>query len=249
MTYIAIAKEKKIININFNASNYLKDLTNSVCMLIHEGLEYSFSHRSFQEYFAALYTVQLDDEQQKKFLTAWMKESNFRITTNYLDMLYDLQPARFIKNVLYPGLLEIKNFYEQNDKSNETLFSRIYSHIGVRPKGREKGSGCCYVTIKETYLAEVIRRICIVGKYDKSYDKSNKGKENDVYISKLLADNYGTKCKSVRFEKLISDGLFEEVMNKCWIVGRFEFAMEFLSNYDFLSIGRKKKLSSMLDEL
>lgn len=67
LEYIGIARQKRVVEVNFDSMDFLIDLTNSVCMLIHDGLEYRFSHRSFQEYFAALYTVQLDDEQQKNF--------------------------------------------------------------------------------------------------------------------------------------------------------------------------------------
>ena len=53
-------------------------------------------HRSFQEYFAALYTTQLDDSQQKRFLKLWLQNNSYRTTSNYLDMLYELQ--HFLKN-------------------------------------------------------------------------------------------------------------------------------------------------------
>ena len=90
LEYIGAAKQKRIIDTYFNSMDYLKDLTNSVCMLIHEGLEFRFSHRSFQEYFAALYTVQLSDSQQKRFLKLWLQDNSYRSTSNYLDMLYEL---------------------------------------------------------------------------------------------------------------------------------------------------------------
>ncbi len=254
LSYLSIAKEKKIINTSFNSLNYLHDLTNSVCMLIHEGLEYHFSHRSFQEYFAALYTVQLDDEQQKRFLAAWLKESTDRITTNYLGMLYELQPTRFIKNVLYPGLLELRNLYEQNGKSKVYLISMLYSKIGVR-KSQEDKTIRSYVIIKNSYLSEIISRTCIIGGYNKMKLKEERRK-NDCII-KLFKDKYGVindgdinNKDFITIEQLKEDGSLEELINNsCWIVERLDFALDFLSNYDLLSIGRKKKFSSMLDEL
>ena len=262
LDYLSMAKDKKIINTSFNSLNYLHDLINSVCMLIHEGLEYRFSHRSFQEYFAALYTIQLDDEQQKRFLSAWLKESTFRITSNYLDMLYELQPTRFIKNVLYLGLLELRNFYEQNDKSKVALISMLYSNIGVRKSSKDK-TLVSYVTIANSYLAEIIRRTCNIGGYNKM--KLEEKKEKDDYIIKLFRDKYGVidaedididmddeKLFDAKreIEQLKEDGSLEELIkNSCWIVERLDFALDFLSNYDLSPIGRKKKFSSMLDEL
>jgi hypothetical protein len=250
-SYLAMAKEKRIISTSFNSLNYLNDLTNSVCMLIHEGLEYRFSHRSFQEYFAALYTVQLDDEQQKKFLSVWLKESTDRLTTNYLDMLYELQPARFVKNVLCPGLLELRNFYEQNGSSKERVISMLYSHVGISKTKKDKISNC-YLTVNNGYFHEIVVRTCIVGEYDKIINdiESNEDKENNDNMVKLLTEKYGKTKSLITLEKLKDDDLLGELMeNLRWAVKRFDYAMEFLSKYDFLSIGRKKKLSSMLDEL
>ncbi|WP_051624059.1 NACHT domain-containing protein [Clostridium akagii] len=251
ISYLCIAKEKKIINRGFDSLNYLKDLTNSVCMLMHEGLDYSFSHRSFQEYFAALYTIQLDDEQQKKFLTIWLKEGSHRVTTNYLDMLYELQPARFIKNVLCPGLFELKNFYEKSGNSKETIVSMLYSHLSIR-KNTNNNKKRCLVRVKHAYFHEIFSRTCIVGEYVKTEDaiKIKEKEEKNNNMVKLITEKYGENYSDISFEKLKEDGLFGELMkNMSWITERFDFTMEFLLNYDFLPIGRKKKLSSMLEEL
>ena len=56
--YIQQAKEK-FDRFNFTVENFQEDLTQSVCMLVKEGGTYRFSHRSFQEYFAAWYTCKL----------------------------------------------------------------------------------------------------------------------------------------------------------------------------------------------
>lgn len=47
------AKEKFKDKFSFNVDDFQEDLVHSVCMLVKEGLEYRFSHRSFQEYFSA----------------------------------------------------------------------------------------------------------------------------------------------------------------------------------------------------
>ncbi len=54
---ISKAKEKAYSCRDFNESDYLNDMVKAVCVLVHEGLNYRFSHRSFQEYFAAVYTT------------------------------------------------------------------------------------------------------------------------------------------------------------------------------------------------
>jgi hypothetical protein len=70
--YITEAKEKANRN-NFRIEDFQDDLIYSVCMLVREGLNYRFSHRSFQEYFAAWYTCKLTDNIQEKLLLTWIK--------------------------------------------------------------------------------------------------------------------------------------------------------------------------------
>lgn len=132
LEYIGLARKKEVIEAKFDSVEFLKDLTNSVCMLIHEGLEYRFSHRSFQEYFAALYTTQIDDSQQKIFLKMWLQDSSYRQTSNYLDMLYGLQPLRFVKNVISPAIRELQNLFEKNGNSEEWLINLMYDAVSIR---------------------------------------------------------------------------------------------------------------------
>lgn len=111
-----IEKAKDKFRMNFSSGAYLKDLTNAVCMLVHEGLNYRFTHRSFQEYFAAVYVMRLKDTQQETFLTEWLKKESSRMTSSFLNMLCDMQPERFAQNVLRPGLKAIEKYYHNPQK-------------------------------------------------------------------------------------------------------------------------------------
>ena len=108
--YIQKAREK-FDRFNFTVEEFQEDLTQSVCMLIKEGGEYRFSHRSFQEYFAAWYTCKLVDETQAKLLSSWIKESDSILSDSYFMMLYDLQSEKVNKIVICPILREVKKLY------------------------------------------------------------------------------------------------------------------------------------------
>lgn len=58
--YTTFAPIKKQLP-NLNIDNYLFDLVNSICVLYKDGLDYKFSHRSFQGYFTALFLKVLPD--------------------------------------------------------------------------------------------------------------------------------------------------------------------------------------------
>ena len=57
-----INKAKDNLQLNFNTFSYKNDIIEAVCVLIQDGLEYVYAHRSFQEYFTAKYISNLDDE-------------------------------------------------------------------------------------------------------------------------------------------------------------------------------------------
>lgn len=205
LEYIGAAKQKRIIDTYFNSMDYLKDLTNSVCMLIHEGLEFRFSHRSFQEYFAALYTVQLSDSQQKRFLKLWLQDNSYRSTSNYLDMLYELQPLRFVKNIISPAIRELQEKFKKNNESEEWLIGYLYEDVGIRKY--TNGEKRCAVTIKNFYYHDMIIRACSISElYNNSkQERMQRNKVREEKLIKILEEEYHAS-KPVRFEDIIRRG-------------------------------------------
>lgn len=96
--------EKSIEKFGFTevrANDYLQDIKKVVCLLVKDGEEYRFAHRSFQAYFAACYTAEeLNDEQQKKVLREFVKSLDWRKDRDYLDILEQLEHERMTVNLL-----------------------------------------------------------------------------------------------------------------------------------------------------
>lgn len=130
--YIQQAKEKLDLP-DFSIDGFQKDLTQLVCMLIKDGLTYHFTHRSFQEYFAACYTCRLLDKDQSELLLTWIKESSSIFRDSYITMLFGLQSEKVNKIIICPILKEIQNLYNDYGfslKLLENLFSGI--NISIR---------------------------------------------------------------------------------------------------------------------
>ena len=200
--------------------DYLKDLTNSVCMLIHEGLEFRFSHRSFQEYFAALYTVQLSDSQQKRFLKLWLQDNSYRSTSNYLDMLYELQPLRFVKNIISQAIRELQEKFKKNNESEEWLIGYLYEDVGIRKY--TNGEKRCAVTIKNFYYHDMIIRACSISElYNNSkQERMQRNKVREEKLIKILEEEYHAS-KPVRFEDIIRRGYTKEMLEALyWVIER-----------------------------
>ncbi|MEE1125451.1 MAG: hypothetical protein U0L18_05880 [Acutalibacteraceae bacterium] len=241
---IARAKEKTYAYGNFNNIDFLNDMVKAVCVLVHEGLNYRWSHRSFQEYFAALYSTQLSDDEQKEFITSWLKSTSGRLTTDYLDILRDLQPDRFVKNVLYEPLQELYDLYKTNACSKDFILQYLYSGIILK---REANKYKCYIVIKNSYLHVLISSMLRYSHYPFSNDFSGVDEINE--ISDELVVKYGID-DMIDFDTLKNDGLYDNA-KKCisWTFKELDYLFEQLEEFDINSFGRKRTFESMLEQL
>lgn len=118
---ICDALRKKISNVPaFNPMDYLYDLVNSICVLYKDGLNYKFTHRSFQEYFTAVFLKEMSDQHMKKLGTSLAKKDFSRLShDSVFPMLRDMAEYRFEQNILLPLLVEFEDEYCDNaDKYN-----------------------------------------------------------------------------------------------------------------------------------
>lgn len=103
----AFFEKSKINNVEFDVEAMIDDLVNSICVLYKEGLNYRFTHRSFQEYFSALFLKELSDENLSKMSIELIKKDVHRAAKDSVFyMLYDMAEARMEQNVILP-LLEM----------------------------------------------------------------------------------------------------------------------------------------------
>lgn len=245
---IVRAKEKVLSYGDFQETGYLEDLTKAVCMLVHEGLNYRFSHRSFQEYFAAVFTTQLSDDEQKQFVVSWLKSVSGRMTTDFLDILLDLQPDRFMKNILYDPLYEFYNLYNANGKSDDWLLSFLY--YGIELRTLKDGEERLIVVINQSYYFTMF--ICMLHYLHYQFVDVDHNLEYKEVIRRLKEKypNRFPKGTPISFHKLKEDGMFEEVKNAIsWALLRVKSVFDELDKIDINTFGNKKKFESMLDDL
>lgn len=239
------AKEKVYSYGNFRESDYLEDMTKAVCMLVHEGLNYRFSHRSFQEYFAAVYATQLSDEEQCQFISSWLKAMSGRMTTDFLDILCELQPDRFMKNILYNALCELYDLYEANACSDDWFIEYMYSGISVH--FIENRGERIYVRVEQSYYHTIFISMLHYLHYEYK-DMGNSQEYRDVIAE--LKKEYGKIMGEISFEQLRKDGLYDKVKIAInWVIERMNYVFEALDKIDINTFGKKRKFESMLDEL
>ena len=129
----------KCVNIDTKAKarDFLLDVTQNLCIMYREGDNYGFIHRSFQEYFTAVYLTSGYDSNLKEVGEYFEEVNGGR---NYgdktFDMLYDMIPDKVERFIFLPFLEEKFSKWNDSDPDEvywnylEDLFSSIYIEQG-----------------------------------------------------------------------------------------------------------------------
>ena len=110
------------------ASDFLEDLCLGLCLLYREGNNYLFTHRSFQEYFCALFF----SKQKDKFITRlgdfFARNQRRMFSDNIFFMLYDMIPEKVEEYILLPYLKALFDKCDNND-GYWTFLEELYPQI------------------------------------------------------------------------------------------------------------------------
>lgn len=93
----------------FNIDNFIDDLENAVCLIYKDGRSYKFTHRSFQEYFVAIFLSNQIDEKASKFSKLLVEKDLGRLSNDStFQMMFDINQEKFEKCVVLQKLNEIE---------------------------------------------------------------------------------------------------------------------------------------------
>lgn len=236
--------KQKFCDIDFEIDDFQTDLIKSVCMLIKEGIFYRFSHRSFQEYFAAWYTCKLTDEVQYELLTGWIKESSGLKTEQYFQMLFDLQGEKFNKIILLPGLKLLNKRYE-NDGFSMKILKYLFKGVSInRSRVSNESMFSFSLPIKNTYLCNIIQMTCNFNRYE--FPAINKEQE------KIQAEKFRdySRGKTIYFSKVLERISEEELLESLqWFKARIDFCIDVYKKICIKKGNKKKTTKDILSEI
>ena len=110
---------------HMNPKDFLLDLTDNLCIMYREGERIYFIHRSFQEYFAALFFSTYYDEKLKQLGSFFEKKRSSSTNEIAFDMLYDMIPEKIDRYVFFPYLN--KWFSEQTNNTRAAYWNILFS--------------------------------------------------------------------------------------------------------------------------
>jgi hypothetical protein len=113
----------------------IRDAMESVCLIQKDGLENVFSHRSFQEYFCALFVSKYREADVKGLIEAI---ANNESHSNVLKMLFEIAPEVLEYEWFLPLFEHFLATFERVDfgrkEGLERMISAFCSHVSVRHK-------------------------------------------------------------------------------------------------------------------
>jgi hypothetical protein len=109
---------------------FRNDLTESTCMLVLDGLDYTFSHRSFQEYFSAYFLSRIKPDEFERVLPRLVLRDTF---DNVLNMISEMSKEKFEEAWALPALRKLCERVKDVDGSKNHIgyATRL---IGGEPK-------------------------------------------------------------------------------------------------------------------
>ncbi|QOW48894.1 MULTISPECIES: NACHT domain-containing NTPase [unclassified Acinetobacter] len=145
-----ISNAIKISNIDASCDEFLKDLLESVCILQRDGLGYSFTHRSFQEYFTAQFLVNRSIDKKYELFDKLYKVNG---GDNILLMVYDINSDLIEKEWVIPKIKKINlNFNELNQQGDYLgILERVYSGISIYDEEDGYGVGYAMGSVSNKY--------------------------------------------------------------------------------------------------
>lgn len=126
--------------INFQASDFLKDLIETVPLFTKDGTTYKWTHKSLAEYFAVEFIVRDSMKEEQYYIEKLYEKDDGVLNENLFDLYFDINPAGFRKYLLLPCLYKIKNeVLAKKEDIYKTLFcsGTIGSIIIIRPKRKK----------------------------------------------------------------------------------------------------------------
>jgi len=143
---------KKISRLEFDPDALLEDLLQAVCMLVRDGNEYRYAHRSFQEYFAALFVANADPQVREKLV----QKVRPRIgREKVFELMFELNREVVEECFVVPVLDGIKEATKYRGRLNKAVHLRFLALLFTGMYYTEEPLGLG-LTIKDVQLWEEV---------------------------------------------------------------------------------------------
>lgn len=190
--------KKSLINLGLETKpdDYLSDLLSAACLLIEDGLDIAFSHRSFQEYFVALQISNSPPEIQTKLINRYWKNI---FSDSVINLLLEINPSLVERELLVPKLEELFSDLQIKKMIGITHYLRYLKYFFESISIDIDGAFFSFHSTGKDQAKIAMHRIfhMVVREYtDFTYSR----KEGYLSECKQIMDNYGKEGKRVEIK-------------------------------------------------
>jgi len=126
---------KQALNFTYNTQLLIEDLTLAIAIIIVDGIEYKFPHKSLQEYFCAiLIKDQTEADKAKIYTRKFGSQMRFSPggNDNFWDLCYEVDKTSFIRNFL---IRELCQFIDPlKESSSLEISKKLYDTTNFRDR-------------------------------------------------------------------------------------------------------------------
>ena len=224
------ALEKSISSSQVSAKkeDLLLDLSQCTCMLVRDGLDFAFSHRSFQEYFAAYFISRIKVDDFERAAEKIISRGPF---DNVFLMISEMNMEKFEESWALPKLNELFNIIVDIDAKNYPIsyVAKMHgkSRIGVHERSNDELSIEIIIDGEPNPVRQALFQV--YGLFEKINKLVGSDYSTDMSIVKRIRTHQFLE-KDKRFDKLRAEsGQFDigrtKISDNSWMkttrVGRF----------------------------
>lgn len=221
----------ELSGIDESAEAIAKDSHESVCLLTKEGHDYAFCHRSFQEYFVAVYLRDYRGDDLPKMIELALRRGQGE---HVIEFLFEIDKKDLERHYILPNLRKIITRIESKTKESSEGARLIARHFFKSIKFREKDLGFAGLEFDsspdasflfgasavypELNLLQTVLRFEKSGVKYHGFDQ-DRAKSTASYVSKYN-DHFAQKIVTLKFSptaaEWFTDSEFEEKMLNYW---------------------------------
>ena len=114
---VGLEESVKILKLSIDPKNLIEEFTKNICLILQDGNDYSFIHKSIQEFFVANLIKSFDIEYLKEFYTQMRcMEASYEYSIE-LAFLRELDKLNYTKYYLTPNLSYFISYYNGDEKN------------------------------------------------------------------------------------------------------------------------------------
>tara|TARA_R110002072_G_scaffold174234_2_gene329168 strand:- start:256 stop:2205 length:1950 start_codon:yes stop_codon:yes gene_type:complete len=171
----AVARSSRLLGIMVDPDLFIGDLVIATCMMIRDGIDLRYTHRSFQEYFTAYFVGKMSVDIRTKI---WNELFSRMMFDSVFDLLYEMESASVESEFLIPRLRNMIEEVECSEDPHLAYLKRVVGRVIVQKIVDAESSperyNISWARTNELTIAEFVIRHANPGWMDKVNENLNK---------------------------------------------------------------------------